>query len=61
MKVSLVVYDLLGREVQRLFDGEQTAGQHQVSFDAGQLAGGVYLCRLASAGFNETRRMVLVR
>jgi hypothetical protein len=61
MKVTLVVYDLLGREVGRLFDGEQTAGQHQVSFEGDRLAGGIYMCRLAAEGYSETKRMVLVK
>ena len=60
-EVSLKVYDLLGREVATLFDGQQSAGQHVVTFDASGLASGVYLCRLSSAGFAATTRLLLMK
>jgi photosystem II stability/assembly factor-like uncharacterized protein len=44
--VHLAVYDLLGRNVATLVDGEQLPGTHAVRFDARGLASGVYLCRL---------------
>lgn len=45
--VSLVVYDVLGREVSRLVDGAQEAGVHTVSFDASHLSSGVYTYRVS--------------
>ena len=60
-EVSLKVYDLLGREVATLFDGQQSAGRHAVTFDARSLASGVYLCRLSSAGFAATTRLLLMK
>ena len=44
--IRLAVYDVLGREVARLFDGAQVAGHHTAAFDARGLAGGLYLIRL---------------
>jgi hypothetical protein len=58
---TLVVYDALGREVARLVDGEQEAGWHVVSFDAGRLASGVYIVRFAAGGVVETQRLTLLR
>ena len=69
-KVTLSIYDILGREVARLVQGDQAAGYHQVIWDGrneqGQpVSSGVYLYRLhtgSSAGnFIETRKMVLLR
>ncbi len=57
----LAVHDALGREVAVLVDAMQTAGRHSVHFTAGNLASGVYLYRLISGPFSDTRRMVLVR
>lgn len=57
--VFLVVYDVNGREVARLVDGWQTAGQHRVTWDARRLASGVYLCRLTAGSFTTTRQVVL--
>lgn len=41
--VRLVGYDVLGREVALLFEGEQAVGTHDVGFDASALPSGVYL------------------
>ena len=67
--VSLRVYNCLGQEVATLVDGQLTAGQHQVTWDARNLASGVYICRIearpgegsGSGPFTETKRMVLVK
>ena len=46
--VSLVVYDVLGKEVARLADGDYPAGDHEATFRADGLAPGVYLVRFAT-------------
>jgi hypothetical protein len=45
-RVSLKVYDALGQEVATLVDEEKAAGVHDVRFDAGNLASGMYVYRL---------------
>ncbi|MBD3165190.1 T9SS type A sorting domain-containing protein, partial [bacterium] len=59
--VSLVVYNVMGREVVRLMEGELSAGWHAVQFDASRLASGVYFYRLEAGSFNATRKMVLFK
>ncbi len=59
--VRLAVYDVLGREVAVLLDGERPAGGHEVTFDAGRLAPGVYVVRLGAAGGATTRTVTVVR
>jgi subtilisin family serine protease len=59
--VSLVVYDLAGRRVSVLLEGELAAGRHAVAWDASGLEPGVYLVRLETAGGSLTRRAVVVR
>jgi hypothetical protein len=44
-KVSLRVYDILGREVLTLVDAEKEAGYYSATFDGSKLAGGVYFAR----------------
>jgi N-acetylmuramoyl-L-alanine amidase len=48
--VTLTVYDLLGREVRRLVNGQQSAGRHTVEWDgsgvAAKTSSGVYIARL---------------
>ncbi len=59
--VTLVVYDVTGREVARLVEGALAAGTHQVTFDASGLPSGVYLYRITAGSFTRTNRMVLTK
>ncbi|MGA9365202.1 MAG: T9SS type A sorting domain-containing protein [Bacteroidota bacterium] len=47
-RVSIVVYDLLGREVKRLLGETKEAGYHQERFDASGIASGVYFYRMTA-------------
>jgi hypothetical protein len=60
-RVQLKVYNVLGQEVATLVDGIVTAGQHSVSFNASNLASGIYLYKIAAGTFVSTRKMVLVK
>ncbi len=60
-KVSLIVYDVLGREVATLVNKEQSAGSYEVQFDASNLTSGIYFYKLQSGSFVESRKMVLLR
>ena len=59
--VSLVVYDVLGREVARLIQEELRAGTHRARFDAGYLPSGVYFYRIQAGDFHSTHRMTLLK
>lgn len=67
--VTLKVYDILGREVKTLFEGKQFAGTYKATFDANQLASGVYFYRLITAVNDNnvnnlsgyTRKMILIK
>jgi hypothetical protein len=59
--IKLEVFDLTGRTITTLIQGEMSAGTHQVSFDAGNLANGVYLYRLSGSQFTQTNKMMLVK
>ncbi|MEX2190199.1 MAG: T9SS type A sorting domain-containing protein, partial [Bacteroidota bacterium] len=60
--VVLKVYDLAGREVATLVDGDRIAGVYQqVVFDASRLASGMYIARLQMNGMQLLRKMVLVK
>jgi hypothetical protein len=58
---ELSVFDILGREVKSLVHGPTKAGRHQVVFDAGDLAPGLYFCRLQAGGATAVKRMLLVK
>jgi PKD repeat protein len=59
--VSLSVYDVQGRLVQRLLDEKRTPGWHDVRWDARGAANGVYFVKLATPGFSDTKRVLLLR
>lgn len=59
--VALTVFTMLGEQVAVLYDGEQEAGYHEVRFDAGDLASGVYFYRLKAGNFIETKKLLLTR
>lgn len=60
-RVRLVVYDMLGREVAKLADGEMAAGYHSVTWNASGVSSGVYIYRLTAGNFVQTRRMLLMK
>jgi hypothetical protein len=60
-EVRLVVYDLLGRELQTLVNTRQDAGRYTASFNAASLASGIYFYRLQAGTFVETRKMILAK
>jgi hypothetical protein len=59
MPVRLAVYDVLGREVAVLVDGEQEAGEQAVTLDGAALPSGLYLLVFEAAG--ERRTLTAVR
>lgn len=60
-KVSLVVYDVMGREVANLVNGEMSKGSHKVTFDASRLVSGVYYYNLKAGDLNQTKKMMLIK
>lgn len=60
--VSLVVYDVLGREVKAIARGVESAGSHSISFDASGISSGVYIYTLqAGGGRMMSRKMVVMK
>jgi hypothetical protein len=59
--VTIRVYNLLGQEVATLFEGKQSAGVHQVKFDAGSLGSGVYMYRVQAGSTGTIKRMILMK
>jgi len=59
--VKLVVYDILGREVETLIDKELEPGKYKINFDATNLPSGVYFYTLRTPKFTKTNKMVLIK
>jgi hypothetical protein len=58
---KLEVFDASGRLIRTLVEGMKSAGKHTVSFDASQLASGVYIYKIQSEGFTSTKKMLLIK
>ena len=59
--VVLNVYNLLGEKVATLVNKVQEAGKYEVSFNASNLASGIYIYKLKSGSFNLVRKMLLMK
>ncbi len=59
--VKLTIYDLTGKEVATLVDGQLNAGNYAYDFDASNIATGVYFYKLQSDGFTDVKKMMLVK
>ncbi|MBU0473370.1 MAG: T9SS type A sorting domain-containing protein [Bacteroidetes bacterium] len=59
--VKLIVYDILGKEVATLVDEKKNAGNYEVKLNASNLASGIYLYKLQSGEFVQTKKFVLMK
>jgi hypothetical protein len=59
--LTLRVFDILGREVAVLADGPFAPGRYDIPWDASGQSAGVYFCRIESAGFTSTTKLVLLK
>jgi len=60
-KVKLEVFDVLGRKVATLVNGNQIAGSYKVNFDASKLSSGVYIYTLTSQDQSLSKKMMLIK
>ena len=59
--VTMKVFDVLGREVSKLVNKEQSAGNYIVDFDGTNLASGIYFYKLEINSFSDVKRMMLIK
>ena len=59
--VTLVIYNIQGREVARLVDGYMQAGYRSITWDASTVSSGIYIYRLQAGEFSDTKRMLLIK
>jgi len=59
--VRLSVFDMLGREVAILVNGDKPAGKFTVNFDGSTLSSGMYMYRLVSNGSSITKKLTLIK
>ncbi len=60
-QVTLEVFNSVGQKVMDLVNGQKSAGYHTATFDASGLSSGVYLYKLTTPSFTQTKKMLLVK
>ncbi len=60
-KVTLKIYDILGREVSTLVNEIKSAGIHEINFNASNLASGVYFYRITAGNYSDIKKIVLLK
>jgi hypothetical protein len=59
--VQLIIYDFTGREIKTLINQVQSSGEYSITFDANDLASGIYIYKLKAGTFEQSRKMLLLR
>ncbi|MFQ5868790.1 MAG: T9SS type A sorting domain-containing protein [Candidatus Zixiibacteriota bacterium] len=59
--VSLSVYDISGRLVAALVDGQKESGEHSATWNASEFSSGVYFYKLTTADYTATKKMHLLK
>jgi Secretion system C-terminal sorting domain len=60
-KVTLKVYDILGKEVASLVNETKNTGNYEVSFDASKFASGMYIYTITAGNFTASKKMMLLK
>ncbi len=58
---SIVIYDILGKQVVKLVDGFKHAGSYKITWLAQNVPSGVYLCMIRAGNFLETKKIILLK
>lgn len=60
-KVTIRVYDVLGKELQLILNEKLNAGEYEIEWNAARFSSGVYFCKIESESFNGVIKMVLIK
>jgi hypothetical protein len=59
--VTLEIYNLLGQKIETLVAGKLNSGIHKYEWQANNLPSGIYYCRMQAGGFEQVRKLVLLK
>lgn len=58
-KVNVEIFDITGKPVSEIFNGDLLAGEQKISFDTGSLAGGIYFATVKTSNGSLTRKLMV--
>ena len=59
--VKLTLFNILGQQIRTLVNEFKESGVHTINFDASELNSGMYIYKIESGSFTQTRKMTLVK
>ena len=59
--VRIVIFDILGKEVETIVNEKKEAGRYEIQWDASKYASGTYFYRIEAGDFAETKKMILLK
>jgi hypothetical protein len=59
--VNLIVYDIMGREVETLVNSEKSAGYYELEFNGEKYSSGIYIYKITAGNYVESKKMVLIK
>jgi len=60
-KVTLKIYDILGREIEKLVDQVQEAGQYEIKWNASRYSSGVYFYNILAGSNHSVKKMLMIK
>jgi hypothetical protein len=60
-KVKIIIYNLLGKEIATPVNEKLNAGTYEFVWDASEYSSGIYIYRIITDNFADTKKMVLVK
>jgi len=60
-RVTFKLYDICGREILNLYQGEQNVGKYEIMLNGTNLAGGIYFYQLQAGNFKQVKKLLLIK
>ena len=60
-QISISIYDIRGREVEKLYNGSQTPGYHMIPWNASEYSSGIYFVRMLTGKYVYNKKLMLVK
>jgi photosystem II stability/assembly factor-like uncharacterized protein len=60
-RVTISIYDILGKEVIKLIDEDKPGGEFQVNWNGSSYPSGIYFLKMESEDFRETKKIILIK
>lgn len=59
--VRIIIYDVLGNEIETLFSDKLQPGTYEIDFDGSKYSSGIYYYKLSTGSYSDTKKMILIK